>query len=906
MRLLSQDHLDALRDRSTWLDNPFVRREAFRDARRKYPAKSFAWLLISLSLLGGGATWLLLLFQERGHGVPWFLGGTFGTAVAAMVCGLHGWFVAGASRKHASFMLAQEANRNTLPSLLMLPATPFQTLLQAAVYPWLAGMTMALAGLPLYVLCLAAGGLTWADLCMLYLVFALMAVAIPNWSFPALSGRLSFVAPAQAGVPPAAAQTQAGAQPAAGNTAATSGGGAPAGIFLPFFMLAVFMPLFSRGGGLGTLYASLSRYIPEPVLTLLPMAFIGWPLVAARALVTPFDWFGIPLPPLPFVLASFLTGRYLQAVRSSEYLGVGTFRDLLSRPTYLARRRAEGLMRFGQLLALTGYLWKWAVWDGGLGFLVRRGEGGALPGLAGLVFILLFSAALRTSARARALAIWQRGPTPKQREEPLPYDVRLLRLNAWRYAFMPYGTAAVFYAACCLLSRTNPLLPAIAALGGKMLAIGIAGAVLQYTIRHAAPALTALGFLIALIVIFGDKAFGPLAVFSPLLGLLRLANPNVILQTLMGVTPPAGLVAFLRSDVPWWAWPLACGATAILALLWRRPAPHTALEPARSGGEETPALDRVVIDSTLVGNEVYMDTVLDRSEKTAREETPAAARVIEVVRRFTDNAVAIKELRARLRGKLSPRTLRISAVFFAVASITLLAVPAVSTGFGGGLGRLLFGVPANPAEQVAGSVLACWYFIMLWLSLSVGTGILPYVFAPEREKSTLGFLLLTPMRASAIVTGKLLGMLLSSAWGLTLLTAGTLFMTVVVSPAIGIGAGLRAWAEVVVTCAAVVIAAAGFSIALAALFPRRISQVGCAALLNMVFMQVPIQIFVQASRPWRNGSTGLEFPMDGYVVWAIFLLVCLAAFAIGLLLAIWGVKRMRKGDIAFEASKQEN
>src|SRR5439155_21344820 len=168
----------------------------------------------------------------------------------------------------------------------------------------------------------------------------------------------------------------------------------------------------------------------------------------------------------------------------------------------------------------------------------------------------------------------------------------------------------------------------------------------------------------------------------------------------------------------------------------------------------------IALDPTRVGDEVFFDPILAQRTENARLESPLALRLIEVVQRVSDNPVAVKELRARLRGKLHSQVVRNLGVMFAILTVLLLALPAVAQGFGIFLATILFGPALSRTAELSADVLACWYSGMLWTSVSVGLGILPLVFAPEREKATLGFLLISPMRARSIVLGKAVGLLI--------------------------------------------------------------------------------------------------------------------------------------------------
>src|SRR5688572_16072780 len=112
MRLLADNHLPVLFDSLTWRDNPFVPRDARRDAKRKQPWKALLWMCGTLLVLGGLGVWGIHLVTKEGRGFPWFLGGDMGTALCILMSGIHVWYIMGAAQKNTTTMLTQEVARN--------------------------------------------------------------------------------------------------------------------------------------------------------------------------------------------------------------------------------------------------------------------------------------------------------------------------------------------------------------------------------------------------------------------------------------------------------------------------------------------------------------------------------------------------------------------------------------------------------------------------------------------------------------------------------------------------------------------------------------------------------------------------------------------------------------------------
>ncbi len=914
--MLSPHHIAQITDTANWLDNPLAKREARRDWKRKQPAKAYAWMLGTLSILFLTAIWGLGWMRESGYGIPWYLGGSFGTALCISICGVHSWFISAAARKHTSLLLWREAQRNTLPGLLTLPTPAFQLLLQTGLYPWVAAMRLALVGLPFYLYCVASGGMSWPDLGLLYVAFGLMSLVFATWNRPILSSTAMFpVMPAQGGIGAAGMASSGPGAGQAGNAASgQSGSSQSAGwaFLVPMFVMAFLIPALARGGVRGV-YSGMLRYAPDSLLQLVPTFMFSWPLLLARSLITPFDWFDWHVIPLPFLLASYAASRYLGLVRSSEYISVGTYRDLARQPTYSQRRVWEQWLRTAQMFVATGYLWKWGIEDGGFLFLAPPRIGTGTASLAAFLYVLFLTAMWRWLGRVRSVAGWRLADVRLPKKPSLVLK-RMPPGAALRYLAAPLWTTAAFYFACCALSRTWPFPPPIAILAGRMLAIGGSAALLQYAfVRTLGLSPVLPGFCLVAIVSFGPPEAGALAVLSPLLGLMTLGSPSILGWIRFGAAPPAGLLALYAHTPAWWTWALACGATGAMLAVWiplvggrRASVSSEAIGSELESGEGR--AERVTVDPTRVGPEVYYDSLFEKKDKDSKTESPVGLRLLAAASRLTDNAVATKEMRARLRGKLSPAFLRGAALVFSIVTIGLLGAPGFTAALGGGPAALLFGALPGGSAQTIGSLLALYYAMFFWLAFSAGLGIMPLAFAPEREKSTLGFLLMTPMRSGAIIRGKAVGLLISSGVASGLLAAGILALSLLFSPTLGLVTAISTW----IRCMAVGLALMGttgiFAIGVAALFPRSVSQAGCGGLLYGLLIQVPIQLLLHLSRTIgrMGGVVAGASLLDRSLFWFIFAAVCAATSLLGLLAAMFGVWRMRRRDIGFESSRQEN
>ena len=191
--LLSPDHTATLTDPRTWKDNPFVARDMRRDIKKRQPFISFCWMCGILILVAPWTASMIWTAQSALGTTPLFIGGDLGTGLCVVISGVHVWFIIGAARKHTGRLFTEESNQNTLSSLLMLPISPFQILVQTMAYPWMAAMRLAVALLPIYGFCVGIDGPTWLELAMLYLVFAIAALSVPFWKRPALSENVSIL-----------------------------------------------------------------------------------------------------------------------------------------------------------------------------------------------------------------------------------------------------------------------------------------------------------------------------------------------------------------------------------------------------------------------------------------------------------------------------------------------------------------------------------------------------------------------------------------------------------------------------------------------------------------------------------------------------------------------------------------
>ena len=238
-----------------------------------------------------------------------------------------------------------------------------------------------------------------------------------------------------------------------------------------------------------------------------------------------------------------------------------------------------------------------------------------------------------------------------------------------------------------------------------------------------------------------------------------------------------------------------------------------------------------------------------------------------------------------------------------------LVLPGIAREFGGRLSEILHGIPIgsflqpiSPTESV-GNALAVWYMALLFVAASSGPNVLPLAFSIEREKATLDFLLVTPLSSPAIVFGKAVGLLLSEGMILLAMEAWTLLLALGLSLWMVSPRPLIAWVVVTLVMLALCLLSGMVALAVSSLFPRLIAR-GLRVFLQVILTYSFLLFPVIASVSWTPMQYFLS--QHSFALWLIYIVGCPALTALAALVAVWGVQRMRRGDIAFGQTKREN
>lgn len=359
MLRLPQVYSRVLRDLRDTSDNPFYWMERRRENRSGEPWKGvwnalFLLAIVFSATLGG--IWLVLrndvapdLFSN-GRIPGWLGGGDGGRAAFALVAATHSLLVYYCARNLANRVLTTEARRGSLFQLLLSRLPAFEMVLEMTIYPFQQAMLIALCGLPLYVLLISFGSVGYQEVVVLYLLFTIMAIAVPNWRTPAFAEQ----SPEEVG------QLLRDQERAAG-CAAT----AVAFALLPGTVGIGFV-LFGVHWAYPTAFARLPSDI-WPALPAFPITFV-W--VTVRALTAPYTWFGLPLPPWVLVVPVFLLYRLTALWQVSLYLRVAHTMQIYGLPDLSALAKFRAGIRQIIMIGIVGYIWQPLLETGFTGALV--------------------------------------------------------------------------------------------------------------------------------------------------------------------------------------------------------------------------------------------------------------------------------------------------------------------------------------------------------------------------------------------------------------------------------------------------------------------------------------------------------------------------------------------------------
>jgi hypothetical protein len=310
----------------------------------------------------------------------------------------------------------------------------------------------------------------------------------------------------------------------------------------------------------------------------------------------------------------------------------------------------------------------------------------------------------------------------------------------------------------------------------------------------------------------------------------------------------------------------------------------------------------LVYNPTIFGTEVFSDPVQMKRAGITRTDTPLVTAAIALLQRYWDNGVATRELRSRLRGHWELPVVW-TVLGFAVIASLILFHPGLAPwpiAFGGWVSFLLMGPARDAVSTTAAGILGCWYlglFITAFGSAFSTTG----AFYAETQKSTLGFLLSTPLSTRSIVLGKAFGLLGPSLGVLTALSAWTLALTICFLPLLG-PAALLGWIYAVLTALTFYLAVNAITFSVSAMFPK-LSMSGSAWIWVLIFWFVGLPLGgVYAAISAMLVVVGLR----GAAVWLVFIAMAWIMISLAYSISVSSIHSLRRRDLGFASTKRNN
>jgi len=310
----------------------------------------------------------------------------------------------------------------------------------------------------------------------------------------------------------------------------------------------------------------------------------------------------------------------------------------------------------------------------------------------------------------------------------------------------------------------------------------------------------------------------------------------------------------------------------------------------------------LVFNPTILGREVFSDPVQLKQSVLGKSDTPFVVALIARLQQLWDNAIVTRELRSRLRGQWDRPVLWLllaSALVFSLAFFhpQIAMIPTI---FGGLLAFLLMGAMHDPVSMTAAGILGCWYLLLFIVAVGnsfVTTG----AFFAETQKSTLGFMLATPMSTPSIVLGKAVGLLGSSLGILAAISAWTLLLTVLFLPFTG-PLALLGWFYAVLSALTFYLMINGITFTISAMFPK-LSMSGSAWVWILLFW------FGSGPLVALYGVLSVAFVamgLQGVSLWLAFIGIGWVLIVLSYVISVSSIHSMRRRDLTFATSKRNN
>jgi len=854
-----------------WLrDNPFLLKAGRIEARRLLMLLRLGTcvLLLSAVLLGG-------LWAERSYTrtmtsvLGFLLGMSFPAALFVVLSFVHTVLVTG-TRTTLSVSLADEAQRGTLPDLLLTPLRRAEMLLAMGVAPARSALLVALAGLPFYILLGEFGALTAADIGFLALLFVLISYAPPVYVIPALTGGV---------MTPETALGKFGLSGARRPTRQNPATAIGFSLLFSVFFLGQMTGLL-RGGWLGHLLGALHLHMTSSFSFFL---FFAWPVYAAQILGSRLDFFHLSVSPLWYGLPLLACWWGASALHSAAALSAGDAAEMARLPVASrARTVSRWTARAAGLCALA-LVWRAWVESGDTATLAGGTFGSPAWDAAGLLLLLGGLTLPTVCARALETPPRRRGVGRGALRPPL-----LVLRRAFKRAVRPLGVAAAFFLIACALGGLSPFAPPVYALAGKIALAAVVSILWAVGVRRLLPTAAkvttnALLYVLPLAALAAPVPGAAwLAALSPATAWLRLFPDALGLLTSIQVwhvaTPPR--------------WEFCLIGPALVGslggrLLGARPAALPALRPSSDS--------RSLLRSEMEAQRGK------RGGLPPQFSAAVTKSLLAWVLARTDNPLFTHELRARTRSGRWVDWLVLGPLALLAAVAAGLAYPEI-LGMLSGMSPLhFFGESALTSGRagtsavwpdLAALLLAAQCYLLGFRGAVVGEGLI----ARDRQRGVLAFLLMTPLSSRAIFWGKIWGQSLPTGALWTGAGLASLLLYLMAARAVGLLPALTAWLAGQCFVAALFVLGLALGATLSS-FPFAFKNLrGLSGLLFVLVVGLGI-----AAQAWW---LAFDLPAPAWGGWALLserlaLGIGYAAFfAVPLLLfARWRVGRVRRGDV---------
>ncbi len=771
--------------RPVWLrDNPFLLKAGRAEARRA----GLPWrLAATVGLLGGLLLGGLWLGGRMGPVLRFILLGLLrvppAQAVFAATAFVHVLLVVG-TRTAGATPLADEARRATLPDLLMTPLRRAEMLLAMGAGPARAALTVALAGLPVYLLLGQLGGVTgWQTAC-LYVVFGLLCYQPPGYAVPALAG---------AGQTPDAVPGQFASAASRRPLRGTSFVGAGFPVLLG---LQIAGQVFGTAGGvwLGHLGASLHLPLRSAFSFLV---YLTWPYFASRLLADTLPFFHASLSPLVYVLPIAVMQWAGSALGTAAALSAGSEGELKTLPLGSRARtvqRATARVIGFCILAVAWRAWVDSGDTAGLAGVFASGPAWSAAGL-----LTLLGGLALPGVCSRALGVEPRAPLLSGQPRPAGLVLR----RTVKRGLRPLGVAFLMFLLACACGGVSPFAAPVFLAAGRIALAGLCTLIWAAGVRRALSPWSATSFLAAAGLLYALPAAalslpggGMLAALSPVSAWVSIFAGGPALVSRFPVWPLSPLPPFWVCVLG----PLLLGAV-LMTIFGRR------------------------VSAQAAGTRA----AIPKPRGPARSEAQTAALLGWITAR-TDNPLFTYEMRTRTRSGRWLDRLILGTVGFAGLIVVVRVYPWVLGGFSEIVPHFF------PDTEVWASLAALLLTAQCLLLGLQGQTVGERLIAKDREQGTWGFLLISPLSMRAIFWGKVFGQ--SAAVGAAWAGAGLACLVLygASAPSVGVWPALGAWAAGQIFVAALFMLGLGLGTALAAWPAVQKTLKGLSTLLFVVIV----------------------------------------------------------------------